>query len=122
MHRLPHRLHGRPQVPGVGLAGALAAPPTAPKLAHTPKAPPHSRVTAPMGPMDMVMRGVSGRRAAAWAVACSSRAASAASRGITASLATSAPASAMDTSRSVMATVTGVLSKSWQLNTTAAPA
>ena len=95
-----------------GWPGALAeVPEVTPKVAQLPKAPPQKRVTAPSGPMLIVMSGVSGRASAARAVASSRRAASAAQRGITASLAMSAPASAMPVRVSAMASVAGVASK-----------
>ena len=78
-----------------------------PKLSE----PPQKRVTAPSGPMLIVMSGVSGRASAARAVASKRRAASAAQRGMTASLAMSAPASAMPVRVSAMASVAGVASK-----------
>lgn len=74
-----------------GWPGALAWP-SVPKVAALPNAPPQNRVAAPKGPMLMVISGVSGRAAAASAVACKSSAASARVLGMTASLATSAPA------------------------------
>ena len=86
-------------------------PEVTPKVAALPKAPPQNRVTAPIAPMLIVMSGTPGRAAWARAVASSRRAASAAVWGITASLAMSAPASAIPTSVSAMASVAGVPSK-----------
>ena len=95
-----------------GWPGALAAvPEVTPKVAQLPKAPPQKRVTAPSGPMLIVISGVPGRAAMAQAVASSRRAASAAVWGMTASLAMSAPVSAMPVRAAVIVSVAGVPSK-----------
>ena len=85
-----------------------------------PTAPPQTRVTAPSAPMLMVMSGVPGIFRPASAVACKSSAASAAVRGITASLAMSAPAMAVRVS--TISSSGGVPSKWWRLYTVRTPA
>ena len=101
--------------------GADGAPPAVAKVRADPNTAPLSRLTAPSGPMDMVATATSSSSPAR-AVTPSSRATSRGPRGVTASLAISAPASAMARSRASMASSAGVARKSWWETTTSRPA